>query len=83
MRRTFAALVAVAGTAGPAAACLNDIELQSHEREFRSQYGRPADPPPPAAEPPRPYGPVLFGVAGVVLFAGAVALAWPNARPRG
>jgi hypothetical protein len=39
MRRPLALLALVlAGLAGPAAACINDDELPSHEREFRSQY---------------------------------------------
>lgn len=81
MRRLLA-LVAVVGTAGPAAACLNDLELQAHEREFRSEYGRPAEPPPAVDPPAYRAKPVLLGAAGLVLFVGAVALAWPNARPR-
>ena len=41
------ALILCVGFAVPAFACLNDRELPSHEREFRSDYGDPASPVPP------------------------------------
>jgi hypothetical protein len=36
--RSLLALVLAAGFVGTASACINDRELPSHEREFRSQY---------------------------------------------
>jgi hypothetical protein len=36
--RTLTALVIALSTASFATACINDRELPSHEREFRSQY---------------------------------------------
>ena len=72
MRRLLACLV-LAGLASPAAACINDNELPTHEREFRSQYGGVASrPPDPSA------GPVdsrLIAAGGVSLLAGAVVVA--------
>jgi hypothetical protein len=75
MRGLLACLV-IAGFAGPAGACLNDIELPLHEREFRSQYrsNQPAQPT-PAAEPSRsPGNPLLYGAGGFLVL-GAAALA--------
>jgi hypothetical protein len=52
--RTPLACFAAAALAGPAAACLNDKELPTHEREFRSNYhgpDRPSESIPPSALP--------------------------------
>jgi hypothetical protein len=70
--------------AGPVAACINDIELPTHEREFRSQYRDSAAPPPPSASPEpagRPGTGVLIG-AGVVLLATASAFTLTGRRAR-
>ena len=69
MCRVLACLV-LAGLAGPAAACINDIELPAHEREFRSQY--PASPPPSSGPTNPPPYPLLMGAGGVLLL-GATA----------
>jgi hypothetical protein len=51
MLRLLACLV-LAWFACPATACINDVELPNHEREFRSQYRRQTAPPlPPASIP--------------------------------
>jgi hypothetical protein len=73
MTRLLACLV-LAFAAGPAAACINDVELPTHEREFRSQYHGPNNPPPANSPEPtgRPSTNLLLG-AGVLLLAGAVA----------
>ncbi len=67
---------ALAATAGPAAACINDVELPTHEREFRSQYRTPVTPPEPvrsdSADPGNTR--VLLG-AGAVLLVGATVVA--------
>lgn len=80
MSRLLTCLVALAA-AGPAAACINDVELPAHEREFRSQYRGPAATPP--ASPPAPTGQPSTGLlvgTGAVLLAGAVALALSGRR---
>ncbi len=70
--------------AGPVAACINDIELPTHEREFRSQYRGPASPPPaPPTGPTAPLGHPLLTGAGAALLAGAVAVAWTGGTRRG
>jgi hypothetical protein len=78
MRRLLACL-ALAVLAGPAAACLNDNELPTHEREFRSHYRGPASPPSTDAEPSG--RPLLFGAGGVLLI-GAFALGSTGRRAR-
>ena len=84
MRRLIACL-ALALSAVPAAACINDSELKTHEREFRSQYGQPA-PPPSAPTSAEPVGSLPVGriaaVAGLVLLAGATVVAWRGAPAR-
>src|SRR5947209_2033862 len=54
MRLLLIGLV-IAGLTSPAIACINDIELPSHEREFRSQYRGPQTP--PSAPSSQPTGP--------------------------
>jgi hypothetical protein len=81
MRRLLACLT-LAALAAPAAACYNDVELPSHEREFRSQYKQPASAPAPAAAPSYPDGsPLLLG-CGAVLLIGAVGVAGLGTRTR-
>ncbi len=75
------AVLALSVAAGPAAACINDMELSAHEREFRSSY-RGAEPPPasspePAAQP----SDGLVAGTGVVLLAAALTLAATGRKP--
>ncbi len=74
MSRLLACLV-LAIAAGPVAACVNDVELPNHEREFRSQYRGTGTPPP--AGSPEPTGRIstnaLLG-SGVLLLAAATAV---------
>ena len=73
-------LLALVGLADPADACINDNELPTHEREFRSQYGTMA-----ARPTGRPDGPIdsrLLVGAGAAMLVGAVALASTHARKR-
>jgi hypothetical protein len=81
MPRLIVACLAVVAAAGPAAACINDVELPAHEREFRSQYHGPAAT--PSSSPPKPTGQPSTGLlvgTGAVLLAGAVALALSGRR---
>jgi hypothetical protein len=81
MKRLLACLV-LAALVGPAAACLNDRELPSHEREFRSQYNRQTPPMPPSSGSTYPGGfPLLIG-GGSVLLIGAFGLALTGPRAR-
>jgi hypothetical protein len=79
----FLACLIVALAAGPVAACLNDVELPSHEREFRSQYRDPTAPPPSASPEPagRPGTRLLIG-AGVVLLTTASVFTLAGRRAR-
>ncbi len=79
--RRFLACFALIVLASPAVACLNDIELPSHEREFRSQYKR-STPPAPTAEPAYPSGSSLLFGGGTLLLIGAVGLAGTARRTR-
>jgi hypothetical protein len=83
MKRLLVCLF-VAACPASAFACINDNELPSHEREFRSQYrdslveyGRP---------PARSDGSRVFWLmtgGGVVLLAGGVGAALVGGRARG
>lgn len=80
MHRLLSCL-ALAVVVDPAHACLNDVELPAHEREFRSQYRGPAATPPshPSEPPGRPSNSLLIG-AGATLLAGGLALALAGRR---
>lgn len=82
MKQLFTFL-ALFGLAVPAAACINDVELPSHEREFRSQYRDTEKPTsaPAIKSVTSPSSPLLFG-AGSVLLVGASALALSGRRSR-
>ncbi len=82
MSRLVACLI-LAFTAGPVAACINDVELQGAEREFQSQYRDPAPAPPAASPEPagRPSAGVLYA-GGVVLLLGALRLGFAKPRAR-
>ena len=40
MRRLLTSLAVLVAVSAPAVACINDSELATHEREFRSSYQR-------------------------------------------
>jgi hypothetical protein len=63
--------------ASAAAACINDREVQTHEREFKSQYliPRPAESPSPES----PNLPLAAAGGGVVLLAAAAVVAGRSA----
>ncbi|OWK45046.1 hypothetical protein [Fimbriiglobus ruber] len=84
MSRFLTCLVVIALAAAPAVACINDSELQSHEREFRSQYGKPAPVAAPPANPPSssPSSGTIAGGAGVLLLLGATVVAWRGSTNR-
>jgi hypothetical protein len=81
MGRLCAGILALALFAGPASACINDVELPTHEREFRSEYARSASPVPRAIANPINYW-VLVG-SGAVLLTGAATVALVGGRSRG
>lgn len=70
--RPVLSLVAALALSVPALACINDTELISHEREFRSQY-QESEYQPPQPEQTSSTRPYVLGGAGVVmtLLAGA------------
>jgi len=83
MRRLLACFT-LAAFASPVVACINDVELPNHEREFRSQYREEANvpsPPPPVESSPGPSNQALIG-GGAVLLLGAVALALTAGRAK-
>jgi hypothetical protein len=80
MRKLLAALM-LAALAGPAIACINDIELKSHEREFRSQY-RASPQPAPKSESADPAHTRILLASGAVLLVGATVFAAKKPRPR-
>lgn len=70
MKRFIAACFLLAAAAAPASACLNDKEIDTSEREFRSRYGEED-----AAREPIELGFAPLGAVGVVLVAGAYYVA--------
>ncbi|WP_165246559.1 hypothetical protein [Paludisphaera soli] len=72
LRVLLAGLVLV-GVGGRAGACLNDSELKTHEREFRSQYGEWAGAGPGPGRRALRHDVLLGG--GAALLVGAFALA--------
>lgn len=76
MRHVLAALI-VAAFAAPAFACLNDQELPSHEREFRSQY-RGSEPPAKTSESPNYFR--AYGAGGALLLGATVLTCLPRRR---
>jgi hypothetical protein len=64
--RHLLSIAATLALAGPALACINDTELRSHEREFRSQY-QESQYTPPQPETQASTRPYLVGGAGVLL----------------
>ena len=81
MGRLLACLLLAAFTS-PAVACINDEELPSHEREFRSHYRGPAAAPVSPSTDPDPHGHRLLLGAGAGLLVGATGLALAGNRRR-
>ena len=78
MRRLLVCL-ALALFAAPAAACINDSDLSSHEREFKSQYrGKSYSPISPTESPAQN---IMIGGGGMLL-GGAAALVVTGGRRR-
>lgn len=77
--RALIACLAVTAAAGPAAACLNDAELPSHEREFRSQYNEVVRNLTPQS-PAQAFVHTALYSSGAVLLVGAVGLAVTRRR---
>ena len=77
------ACLAVACCVGPASACINEVELPGHEREFRSQYRRQAAP--ALLRPRRPSRQAIACCSGAasVLLLGAFGLVVVGRRARG
>jgi len=69
--RTVLSTALVMALASPVLACINDSELISHEREFRSQYqeSQYQPPQPETTTAARPY--VLGGAGAIMALAGA------------
>jgi len=72
--RHLLSVAAALALSGPALACINDTELKSHEREFRSQYqdSQYQPPDPDQVSSTRPYymggAGVLMALTGTVVF---------------
>lgn len=75
-------MLALAGLAGRSDACLNDIELEGHEREFRSQYSQLAEAQAPPQERRLFAREDLLMGGGAALLAGAFGLAVRRDRAR-
>jgi hypothetical protein len=63
--------------AASASACINDSELPSHEREFRSSY---KNSPAPESTPSSSYAAPVAAGGGVVLLIGAVVVTMRKPR---
>ena len=74
MRWLLASALAVL-VASAAPACINDREVETHEREFKSQYLAPQ--PYQSPDPPRDAGgwPLAAAGGGLILLAGAAVIA--------
>jgi hypothetical protein len=64
--RTLISTALVLALSAPAVACINDSELISHEREFRSQY-QESNYQPPQPEQVSSARPYLVGGAGMFM----------------
>jgi hypothetical protein len=74
--------LALLSFADRAVACINDNELPSHEREFRSEYLVAAAPArAPSGSQSRPRTEMVMA-SGAAMLASAVVLAWVGSRPR-
>ena len=64
--RHLIAIAAILALSSPVLACINDTELISHEREFRSQY-QESQYAPPTAETVGSSRPYVVGGAGILM----------------
>jgi hypothetical protein len=69
--RHLLSVAALLALSAPALACINDTELISHEREFKSQY-QDAQYTPPQPETQASTRPYLIGGSGVLLAVGGL-----------
>jgi hypothetical protein len=84
MRRLFACIVAVVVLSAPAGACLNDSELPSHEREFRSSYQNGHSPSvSPSSSGWKAYAPPALLSAGGALVVAAGFVTFRRLSPKG
>lgn len=81
MKKLIAGMAIIAATTGIASGCINDEELQQHEREFRSQYLAPQM---TSSEPPQRPGLTFqhigLRVAGVAMLGAALGAVWKHQR---
>lgn len=81
MGRLLLACVALAATAGPATARINDVEPPRHERQFRSELVRRVGPPAtPSANGSVPW---FLIAGGTSLLVGGAVVALIGGRSRG
>ena len=71
--RPLLATAMLAVAAAPAVACINDSELPTHEREFRSSYQADRKPGEPKQAMPA-YLPAVAAIAGGLLLVGAAVV---------
>lgn len=71
MRRLLLTLAVLFLGAAAASACINDSELPSHEREFRSSY---KNSPAPESTPSSSYAAPVAASGGVLLLVGAAVV---------
>lgn len=77
MRRLLLTMAALIAASTTASACINDSELPSHEREFRSSY---KNSPAPASTPSSSYAAPVAAGGGVLLLAGAAVVTMRKPR---
>jgi hypothetical protein len=71
MRRFLLTMAALLAASATASACINDSELPSHEREFRSSY---KNSPAPESTPSSSYAAPVAAGGGVLLLIGAAVV---------
>jgi hypothetical protein len=69
--RSVAALLTILAIAAPASACINDREVDRHEREFKSNYLDPILPGSLSPEAEPAVRPLAYGGLGAALLLGA------------
>ena len=75
--RWFLTLSLTALVASAAPACINDREVETHEREFKSQYHlgpQPSPEPSPSPGEPNAAYPLVAGGSGLALLVGSAAV---------